>query len=107
MRPEQGARPLPSPGASPWTPLDLAEVALSGLCPAHHSWGLSLRHALCSQSRIFLARVGVPTVGTLAFSKTSSRVRASREDRPHREWTGGEALGKTTGGKAGDSLLLI
>lgn len=41
----------------------------------------------------------VPTAGTLAFSEISSRARASREDRPHSEWTtGGEALGKIKGG---------
>lgn len=46
--------------------------------------------------------------GTLAFSEISSRARASREDRPHREWTtGGEALGKIKGGKAGDSHFRI
>lgn len=29
--PERAALPLPSPGAEPWRPLELAEVALSGL----------------------------------------------------------------------------
>lgn len=74
---------LPSPEAAPWKLLELAEAALSGLCPHPSLLGteptpLSLlsKQNLPGQS----GANSVLTVGTMTFSKTSSRVRACGED---------------------------
>lgn len=84
---------LPSPEAAPWKLLELAEVALSGLCPCPSLLGteptpLSLpsKQSLPGQS----GANSVLTVGTVTFSKTSSRVRAYREDDTN--------MGRTTAG---------
>lgn len=81
---EQGFHPLPSPGAVPQKLLELAEVVLSGLCPHPSFLGTEpAPHSPSSKQNLPGQRGAnsVPVVGTMAFS-TSSRVRASRKDRP-------------------------
>lgn len=83
MWPEQGAGPLPSPGAAPWKPLELAEVALPGLCPPPSLLKTEPAPRSLPSKQNLPGQGGansVPTVGTVASLKAPSRRRACRED---------------------------